>query len=84
VCAIESLSLALISCFVASISRLPIRALLVKESSGLVIKSTVGSPKNLNLLGVGILGGMLDRQMKLVLWAMAELARLGTVAAIGI
>jgi hypothetical protein len=27
---------------------------------------------------------MLDRQMKLILWAVAELARLGTVTAIGI
>ena len=84
VCAIERLSLPLISRFAASSSRLPIRALPVEESTGLVIQRTVGSPKNLNLLGVGILGGMQNRQMKLVLWAVAELARLGTVAAIGI
>ena len=84
VCAIESLSLPFISGFVAFICRLPFRTLPVKEFSGLVIQHTVSSPIHFDLLGVGILGGMLGRQMKLVPGAVAELAGLSMVATIGV
>ena len=84
VCAIESLSLPLISGFVASISRRPFRSLPIKEFSGLVIQQTVSSPQNLGLLGVGILGGMLGRLMKLPPGTVTELAGLSTVAVKGV
>ena len=83
-CAIESLSLPLICGFVASIGWRPLRALPVKEFSRLVIQQSVSSAKNLDLLRVSILGGILGRQMQTVLGAVAELAGLSIVAAIGV
>ena len=84
VCAIQRLSLLLIRCLVACISCSPFRSLPLKEFSSLVVQQPVGSTKHLGLLGVSILGGMLACLMQKVLRAMSELARLSTVAAIGV
>ncbi len=83
-CAIQSLSLLLICCFVACSSCSPFQVLQVKEFSSLVVQQPVSSTQHLDLLGVCILGGMLSSLMQKVLGAMAQLEGLSIVAAIGV
>ena len=83
VCSVQRLPPTLISRFAAMGGRLPDTAVAVKERFRPRIQA-VGGPQDPCLHCMGVFRGVIERLMQPVLWALAELAGLCSIAAVGV